>query len=320
MNKFILKTGVFLLIILVFVIYFGSFKASNPDDYLAILIDKHKISESIKTPKILLVGGSNLAFGINSKVLEQNLGVPVINMGLRAEFGVSFILNEAKSIMKKNDIIVLSFEYFLDLEGEYALKKRVSNIFPKANTFYQKDNLLEIDSYLTNTRENYKFFMYQLQQFGIENIKNILGKNALSKPKPHIYSRKSVNNYGDMVAHLEAIPPQELQPTEVLVYKYWAAISAMNIFYEYAQKQQIKVFFSYPCYSETAYNQSKAQIILLEKDLKNNLKIPILSEPTQFVYPNIYFFDTHYHLTKQGRKQRTEGLSKILNKIMKKGL
>ena len=312
MNKFIFKISLFSLIILALIAYFGSFMASNPDDYLAILIDKHKISEKIKTPKIILVGGSNLAFGIDTKVLRENLGRPVVNMGLRAEFGVDFMLNEAKSIMKKDDIIILSFEYFLDLEGDYALKKRISNIFPKANEFYQQDNALEFDSYLTNAQENYKFLLYKIQFFSVQKIKDFLGKNNPNNQKKHIYSRKSANIDGDMVAHLEEKQPEELQEIPVLTYKYWSAISAMNNFYEYAQKQQIKVFLVYPCYSETAFAQSKKVILLLEKDIKNNLKIPVLSQSAQFIYPNAYFFDTHYHLTKQGRKQRTEDLSKIM--------
>ena len=221
-------------------------------------------------------------------------------------------LNEAKSIMKKNDMVILSFEYFLDLEGDYALKKRVSNIFPKAKTFYQKNNALELQAYLTNTQENYKYFIYQIQYFTLQKIRNILGKNSSHNQKAHIYSRKAANNYGDMVAHLEEKSPENLEIEPVLKYKYWSAISAMNKFYEYAQKQQIKVFFVYPCYSESAFEQSKTAIAVLERDLKNNLKIPILSTPTQFVYPNTYFFDIHYHLTKQGRIKRTEDISKII--------
>lgn len=290
--------------------------ASNPDDYLAILIDKHKISEDIKTPKIIFVGGSNLAFGIDTKVLRENFGRPVVNMGLRAELGVDFMLNETKSIMKKNDIVVLSFEYFLDIDGDYTLKKRVSNIFPKANEFYEQNNALELDSYFTNAQENYKYFIYQIQSFTFRKIKDFLGKNTANNQKKHIYSRKAANIDGDMVAHLEEKQPEELPTELVLTYKYWAAIPAMNKFYEYAKKEQIKVFFIYTCYSETAYQQSKKAILLLEKDVKNDLKIPVLSVPTQFVYPNSYFFDTHYHLTKQGRKHRTEDLSKIMKEIL----
>ena len=135
MNKFVLKISAFSLIIFAFIIYLGSFMTSNPNDYLAILIDKHEIAEKINVPKIILVGGSNLAFSLDTKVLSENLDIPVANMGLRAELGVDFMLNEAKSIMKKNDIIILSFEYFIDLKGDYALKKRVSNIFPRAKAF-----------------------------------------------------------------------------------------------------------------------------------------------------------------------------------------
>ena len=63
---------------------------------MAAIIDKHAHADSIKAGKIILAGGSNLAFGIDSKQLEETLGMPVVNLGLHAGLGLHFILEELK--------------------------------------------------------------------------------------------------------------------------------------------------------------------------------------------------------------------------------
>ena len=54
--------------------------------------------------------------------------------------------------------------------------------------------------------------------------------------------------------------------------------------------------------------------MLLEKDLRANLTVEILGNPTSFMYPSNYFYDTLYHLNKIGRKKRTEDLASLIKK------
>ena len=51
-----------------------------PDNSLFASYDKHQRLSSITEPKIILVGGSNLPFGVKSKMLEDSLGMPVVGM------------------------------------------------------------------------------------------------------------------------------------------------------------------------------------------------------------------------------------------------
>lgn len=60
------------------------------DNYDSILIDKVNRLKSIKEPKIILVGDSNLAFGINSKKIEDELEMSVVNLGLHNVLGNAF--------------------------------------------------------------------------------------------------------------------------------------------------------------------------------------------------------------------------------------
>ncbi|HPG73671.1 MAG TPA: hypothetical protein PLM49_05215, partial [Bacteroidales bacterium] len=64
---------------------------------MAAIIDKHKRIDSIKSPKIIFAGGSNLPFGIDSKMIQDSLHTPVVNLGLHAGLGLDFMLNELQN-------------------------------------------------------------------------------------------------------------------------------------------------------------------------------------------------------------------------------
>ena len=95
MKRFLKKTiffsGLFILSFMIFVgidiFYSGNQYLNN---YQASVIDKIQRLESIKEPKIILVGNSNVAFGINSKMIEDALGMPVVNLGLHGAMGNTF--------------------------------------------------------------------------------------------------------------------------------------------------------------------------------------------------------------------------------------
>ena len=63
-------------------------RTSGDDNYLAAVLEKDRLIRSTPSPKIVLVGGSNLAFGIDSKKIEDSLGLRVVNMGLYAKLGL----------------------------------------------------------------------------------------------------------------------------------------------------------------------------------------------------------------------------------------
>ena len=113
MRKFILHS-LFFMSIIALIILFSLFLIPNKriaNNSLYANIDKHNRLDSLPSPKIVFVGGSNLAYGLNSKRVEDSLQMSVVNMGLHAGFGLKFILNEVKPYINKGDIVVLSPEY-----------------------------------------------------------------------------------------------------------------------------------------------------------------------------------------------------------------
>jgi hypothetical protein len=58
--------------------------------------------------------------------------------------------------------------------------------------------------------------------------------------------------------------------------------------------------------------------LLIEfENFKNILDIPVLGYPNDFVFEDTLFYDTHYHLNKDGRIINTNKIIKILHDVIK---
>jgi hypothetical protein len=76
-----------------------------------IMRAKLEVAESIASPKILLVGGSNVRFGFSAEQIERETGVPAVNLALSADLGVDYLLYLTRSVAKPGDTVVLALEY-----------------------------------------------------------------------------------------------------------------------------------------------------------------------------------------------------------------
>jgi hypothetical protein len=303
MKKFIYSIFVFSVLIaaLYFLISFLSEpKSGITNDCMAAIIDKHNHAQSIAAPKIIFSGGSNLAFGINSEKIENEMSIPVVNFGLHGGLGLQFMLNELKNVAKEGDIVFLSIEYYLSSEGEYALKKSTSNLFAEAKNYYAFDLKNEINSDIDRTRRNIKSYLK-----GEISAINIQAENQ-------VYSRKSFNKYGDIVAHLDLPPAISLNGRSLFSYQYWYGIQDINEFAAFAKSKHISVFFLYTNFPKTEYDKNKIVIDKYATDLSTNLQVEILNKPEDFVFPDSLFYDTIYHLNRKGREDRTQRLIEIL--------
>ncbi|NIK92535.1 hypothetical protein GZ212_10280 [Mangrovimonas sp. CR14] len=299
MNKFIFKSLFTFSIILggylvVSYIVNGDDKKSN--DYLAAIEDKHKRIGKINSPKIILAGGSNLAFGINSEKIQKDLSIPVVNLGLHAGLGLEFIINELKTSIKKDDIIILSIEYFLEKKGSYRLKTYTKTLYPNASKYFKKNMKEDISIHIEKTRKNLKS----------------INQSRKVDTSFSIYSRKGFNKFGDVVSHLDLIPPKEIANRTILSYRIWEGIEILNDFFDYANSIGVHVFFIYPNYPKSEYKKNKKIIDKLHQDLMSNLLIETLGTPKDFIFNDSLFFDTIYHLNKEGRNLRTIRLIELL--------
>jgi hypothetical protein len=84
----------------------------DPFNYLAGIGAKHRRLEQASSSRLIFIGDSSLPFGFNAARAEKELSMPVINMGLHAAFGLSFILQEILPDLKSGDMVVLVSHYY----------------------------------------------------------------------------------------------------------------------------------------------------------------------------------------------------------------
>ena len=127
MKRYLYKVLIFLMLFAAVIVTLASVLPYNKDGYLREqAVKMAMIDDASRKPAIVILGGSNVAFGYDSKVLEEKTGMTVINAGLHAGLGLRFMMADCLPRLKKGDILVFSPEYehffshYCDGQGELA--------------------------------------------------------------------------------------------------------------------------------------------------------------------------------------------------------
>ncbi len=298
MKKFLFKLGLFvtvtLLVLLSLPLLDGN--AATSSEFMAAMSDKHKRLASIDRPKLILAGGSNLIFGVDSETLGKKLNVPVVNLGLRAHLGLDFILNELRDVADKNDVVLLSMEYFMDTKGDEDLHRLASYYNPQALAYYTPKSNSVFKQFF-----EYRHMLYKK-----------LISDWITKGGP-AYNRNDFNRFGDGVKHLTMKAPSVLGSRYIIDSNKENEIKVLNDFYRFAQEKGITVLFTYSPYARSEYTLNQKELILLHEKFKDRMHIKMLGKPGDLVYPDSLFFDNVYHLTKSGRDIHTKKLVQMLS-------
>lgn len=210
MKKFILQLLSFtaILIILLFPLVFfkiGGDDLKYIDNPIAALINKHKRIEVLASPRLIIMGGSNAFYGMNSARISDSLSMNVVNMALFAGIGLDFMLEELQNNIKKNDVVVLSIAYFL-FPDCYA-KEDIMRYYPQGKKYLKDNNRPFYEPYQNTLKVN------------IESVQNFILTPLKRGSAIYVHSR-TLNVYGDAVGYLNYKKPA-LPPAEKLVYRYY---------------------------------------------------------------------------------------------------
>jgi hypothetical protein len=307
MKKFFIKVFI-LFLLLAAGIGIIAFMQTLPEySYNLAIIDKQWILANAQSPKIVLAGGSNLAFGIDSETIQNKFNRPVINMGLHAGLGLGRILDNLSPFLNSGDILLIVPEYSHFTSDWNGNSTAYEQIFDAGQyrliwSFYYgwpNDNFF---SYLSA-----KFNM--MPKLFIRN-KNKIDINTLS------YSRDGFNEYGDYVKHLEI----ENQPFDAAGNAGIINQTYLKHFFQIVDdfsRRGIIVVLSYPCYEEQSFRNSVELIQELNTLFMAKENLLVISTPESYCYPVNYFYDTVYHLNNKGRSMRT---SQLIQDLQASGL
>ena len=279
----------------------------SAQNFLAASIDKHSLIRTQAPPRLIFVGGSSMAFGVNSAQIAGACGRRPVNMGLHAAVGLKFMLSEVAPRIQRSDWIVVAPEYqqFIRMSGQSEMLV----------------NMVEIDPSNARLLDSHQW-ADALDRGGIQRAgkitRAVLGRpthffrsNSMKTTRP-FYRRIGFNHNGDMVAHLTVKSPKmterqfQFRYREELVSE---TIAQMNRFAKLAEARGARVFFSHPPLPREVFDQNRQQIDRLEAELKSKLVMPQLDRVEELVFPITDFFDTWYHLAAPGVEKRSKLLA-----------
>lgn len=299
MRKFLAKSALFLIMVLTVLGLALFFIPNNkiPDGSLFASYDKHQRLSSLPSPKIILVGGSNLPFGVKSQMIEDAMGMPVIDMGLHAGLGLNFILSEVEKDIHEGDWVVLSPEYhhFLSesmFNGEDVLAALLFDVNRDCIQYVKPGQWLALfpDICLYSSKKIVNISSQKVDDF------------------EELFTRESFNMYGDEVAHYglsSTIHSGEKPALKDGVYA--RAIGRVSKFRDYVQSRGARFFLVACPYPETQYALDERVITEIVKSV-SAAGLSFLIEPQACLFPDSLMFNSFFHLSGEGAEIRTEQL------------
>jgi hypothetical protein len=277
--------------------------------YLGAAIDKHNRLAQQPSPRIVFVGGSNLAFGLDSAKIERSLGYNVVNMGLDLSLGLDFMLREIEPFLARGDVVVISPEYeeFIDMfPGKVTSLFPEATIYPRAMQFFSYRHFaLLLDEGLILIGEITRAAIRFLTE-------GVSSEQRLDNP----YVRSAFNDYGDITRH------HNLKPRHIAIRQFAPSspesitrvIDRLNEFNDHCRLEHISVFYSYPPVFSGQLQAYTEMIHEIASNLSQRLHFPILDTPEEMSFPLDYMFDHEYHLSLAGKHLRTNHLIATLRK------
>ncbi|MBU1238364.1 hypothetical protein KKF84_17995 [Myxococcota bacterium] len=295
-----------LLLFILFLLTFAGHMLLPKNAFLGSITQKHDHLEKLPSPRIVLVGGSNLAFGVDSPMLERFTGLRVANMGIIVRLGLRFNLNEVKKTVGAGDLVLIMPEYrnfFRNyMEGTETLAE-MAFIYPPSLTW-----LSSFDQYKNLAKGFIKVFK---RKTGSWLLTFLQPQDKFQRSRARIYRRDGFNIQGDVITHLRYGRSKILGSNFNLhgVPYNPRAARAINRFAAAVQKRGATVLFTYPILARSTFDRNREWLEKLHRTLAKTLKIPILSTPGAETFPpDDHFFDTIYHLGRKGRTLRTKTL------------
>ncbi len=271
--------------------------------FVGALDEKVERLNSIKGEKIVIIGGSSAAFGIDSALIEKYTDMPVVNFGLYASLGTKLMLDLSRSAIGEGDIVVVAPE--LD-------RQTLSLYFNSETTLQAFDGNF---SMLKGIRADNIFALLSgMWKFAAD--KRELIKNGIPDPDG-VYNANNFNEYGDLVYKR---PQNEMQfyydpnvmidpNPEILSSEF---IDYLNDYTSYCKMRGAKVYYSFAPMNERGFvgGYDSLKLLDLADHIGSELDAAVISRATDYVYDAGYFYDTNFHLNDAGVRLHTVNLIK----------
>ncbi len=299
MKRFVAKIGL-LIILLLIAVFALVFKLDRNDYFYAYSKKVERLDSLQNVQKLVLLGGSNLAFGINSSKLQTELNIPVVNMGLHAGLGLRFQLDDILSKVDSLDYLVIAPEYdnFLGKGAEGDINT-LTHMFVLSPAHMK--NL---------TCDKFKEILFRVPQ---DICRNSLAMSNRQSNSDWSYSANNFNYLGDEVGHLRYNKIFKPLKTQYFASDFNHQFS--NYFVEKISQladNGVRIILVPPVIQESYYMANRLKVKEIVDELgKRGVDFHLSPDSTALSDNN--FFDTVYHANKTGVELYTEMILNVLN-------
>ena len=279
------------------------------DTFMGELKSKYERLKETSGKRIVLVGGSGVAFDCDSALMDDFFpSYEIVNFGMYAGLGTKAVMDFSENYIHEGDIVILSPE---------QSEQTFSDYFNGEYMWQAADGAFGMLRDLKS--ENFEAMLGNFPRFALEKLNYVMKGQ---KPQmDSIYQKKSFNTYGDIELDTcrENILPngydvnQKVRFTEDVVQPEF--MDYMNDWAKRLEKKGAVVWYRY-CPVNKLSVEDMDDLAAYDVFLRQKLDFPVIGNPENSLMEAEWFFDTNFHLNQPGKEVNTVQLIRDMKAML----
>ena len=279
------------------------------DTFMGELKSKYERLKETSGKRIVLVGGSGVAFDCDSALMDDFFpSYEIVNFGMYAGLGTKAVMDLSENYIHEGDIVILSPE---------QSEQTFSDYFNGEYMWQAADGAFGMLRDLKS--ENFDAMLGNFPRFALEKLNYVMKGQ---KPQTDsIYQKKSFNIYGDIDLDTcrENILPngydvnQKVRFTEDVVQPEF--MDYMNDWAKRLEKKGAVVWYRY-CPVNKLSVEDMDDLAAYDVFLRQKLDFPVIGNPENSLMEAEWFFDTNFHLNQPGKEVNTVQLIRDMKAML----
>ena len=279
------------------------------DTFMGELKSKYERLKETSGKRIVLVGGSGVAFDCDSALMDDFFpSYEIVNFGMYAGLGTKAVMDLFENYIHEGDIVILSPE---------QSEQTFSDYFTGEYMWQAADGAFGMLRDLKS--ENFEAMLGNFPRFALEKLNYVMKGQ---KPQTDsIYQKKSFNTYGDIELDTcrENILPngydvnQKVRFTEDVVQPEF--MDYMNDWAKRLEKKGAVVWYRY-CPVNKLSVEDMDDLAAYDVFLRQKLDFPVIGNPENSLMEAEWFFDTNFHLNQPGKEVNTVQLIRDMKAML----
>lgn len=279
------------------------------DTFMGELKSKYERLKETSGKRIVLVGGSGVAFDCDSALMDDFFpSYEIVNFGMYAGLGTKAVMDLSENYIHEGDIVILSPE---------QSEQTFSDYFNGEYMWQAADGAFGMLRDLKS--ENFEAMLGNFSRFALEKLNYVMKGQ---KPQTDsIYQKKSFNTYGDIELDTcrENILPngydvnQKVRFTEDVVQPEF--MDYMNDWAKRLEKKGAVVWYRY-CPVNKLSVEDMDDLAAYDVFLRQKLDFPVIGNPENSLMEAEWFFDTNFHLNQPGKEVNTVQLIRDMKAML----